>query len=257
MSRIDLILKDIEDIYVRENFNRLKKFLNDSVFFEGDFDFYEVDIPSASVLFPIPHGLKFIPADIIFLSITGDHNAFFNYENFDRTNIYVTAPGPCIIRFIAGRLTDLGRSITKNKYPFVAPATAGSTGGGGGGGTGSATDAPMVLSTFSTAVVTAPKDLVILTGTNTVSKITTNASGTIPNGIFGVGLIKPTSLSISVVTMGKVGGYSGFTPGRALYISTTGTPTHTAPSTGTVQQIGFANSTTEMFVNLMQPFRRA
>lgn len=255
MSRIDLILKDIQDIYVRENFNRLKKYLNDSVFFEGDFDFYEVDIPKASELFAVAHGLKFIPADIIFLNVTGDHNVYFNYENFDRDNIYITASGPCVVRFLAGRLSDLGKSIAKNKYPFVAPSTSG--GGGGGGGGDSATDAPMVLNTFGTNLATQPKDLLILTGTNTVQKITNNSSGTIPNGIFGVGLIKPTTLTISVVTMGRVGGYAGFTPGAALYISTAGIPTHTAPSTGTVQQIGFANSTTEMFVNLMQPFRRS
>jgi len=130
MSRIDLILKDIEDTYIRENFNRLKNYLNGQVFFEGDFNFYEVDVPSASVLFPIPHGLKFIPADIIFLSVTGNHNAYFNYENFDRTNIYITSLGPCILRFFAGRLNDLGRTLTKDKYPFVAPT-------GPGSGTGS------------------------------------------------------------------------------------------------------------------------
>lgn len=255
MSRLNLILKDIDDIYVRENFKRLIDYLNDSVFFEGDFDFYEIDISQPAELLPIPHGLKFIPADIIFLNVTGDHNVFFNYENFDRDNIYVTAAGPCIIRFLAGRLSELGKGLIKNKYPFVAPS--GSSGGGGGGGGATATDTPMVMDVFATSSGTAARDLVVLTGSNTVQKTPDNLTANVPHGIFGVALSKPTALTVQVVFLGRVGGYTGFTPGGALFISATGTPTHTVPTSGMVQKIGWAVSTTEMWVQLMQPLRRA
>ena len=57
--------------------------------------------------------------------------------------------------------------------------------------------------------------------------------------------------------IGILGGYSGFTTGLALYINTDGTLTHTAPETGTLQQVGFAVSPSEIFLFMQQPIRRA
>lgn len=275
---LELIFKDIEDKYVRENFFRVSKFLKDQVFFDGSFDFYEVDIPQANLNFAVRHGLKFIPTDVFFLAVDGDHNFYFKYQDFDRDFIYISANGPCVIRFIAGRLTDTGRAALKNKYPLVGPST------GGGSITSvasltaaltvtnpagpnvqlnlvpsliSAASAPRVLATFTTDVGTAAKDLLRVNAASTVTKITTNAAATIPNGIFGIGFTKPTSTSIQVAFSGIIGGYSGFTVGSPLFVSTGGVPTHTVPTTGVVQQIGFAVSTTELFVQLMLPTVRS
>lgn len=129
MSKIALILKDISDIYVRDNFYRLQKYFNDSVFFDGDFDFYEIEIPEANTNFKIRHGLKFIPTDIILLAVYGDFNFYFKYQNFDRDFIYVHANGPCSLRFLAGKLTNKGRSAVNKNFPLVPPDT------GGGGST--------------------------------------------------------------------------------------------------------------------------
>lgn len=111
--------------------------------------------------------------------------------------------------------------------------------------------------TFTTDVGTQPGDLLRVNAANTVTKITNNLSANIPHGIFGVGLSKPSSTQIEVVFVGLVGGYTGLTVGSAVFISTTGTPTHTPPTTGMLQQIGFAVSSTQILVNLMQPLRRA
>lgn len=116
---------------------------------------------------------------------------------------------------------------------------------------------PKLVATFNTDVGTLATHLLRVNGDNTVTQITDNASGTIPNGVFGVGLSKPSALQIDVVFTGIVGGYSGFTIGSPLFISTLGVPTHTPPATGMVQQIGFAVSATELFVSLMQPMRRS
>lgn len=116
---------------------------------------------------------------------------------------------------------------------------------------------PKLVATFNTDIGTLATHLLRVNGDNTVTQITDNASGTIPNGVFGVGLSKPSALQIDVVFTGIVGGYSGFTIGSPLFISTLGVPTHTPPATGMVQQIGFAVSATELFVSLMQPMRRS
>lgn len=116
---------------------------------------------------------------------------------------------------------------------------------------------PKLVATFNTDVGTLATHLLRVNGDNTVTQITDNASGTIPNGVFGVGLSKPSALQIDVIFTGIMGGYSGFTIGSPLFISALGVPTHTPPATGMVQQIGFAVSATELFVSLMQPMRRS
>jgi len=116
---------------------------------------------------------------------------------------------------------------------------------------------PKLVATFNTDVGTLATHLLRVNGDNTVTQITDNLAATIPNGVFGVGLSKPSALQIDVVFTGIVGGYSGFTIGSPLFISTLGVPTHTPPATGMVQQIGFAVSATELFVSLMQPMRRS
>jgi hypothetical protein len=119
------------------------------------------------------------------------------------------------------------------------------------------TTVPRLVATFTTDVGTLATHLVRVTGASTVQNITDNLAATIPNGVFGVGYNKPSATSIEVIFGGIVGGYAGFTTGLPLFISTSGVPTHTVPSTGMVQQIGFAVSTTELFVQLMQPMRRS
>lgn len=114
-----------------------------------------------------------------------------------------------------------------------------------------------LIKTFTTDVATLATHLVYITGTNTVTKITDNATATIPNGVFGIGYNKPSATSIQVIFAGIIGGYAGFTTGSPLFISTAGIPTHTVPATGMVQQIGFAVSASEFFVHLLQPMRRA
>jgi hypothetical protein len=100
--KLDLNLKDIEDPIVRENFFRLKRFIEEQTILDGFFTFFEIDIPAAVTSKPVKHNLSFIPKDIVLLSITGDYNAYFNYNDFTSSHIYITAAGPCVIRFLVG-----------------------------------------------------------------------------------------------------------------------------------------------------------
>lgn len=151
-------------------------------------------------------------------------------------------------------LSDLSNGgIAGPQGPQGPPGPSGPTGPTGP----AATQVPQLVKTFNTDVGTLATHLLRVNGDNTVTQITDNASGTIPNGVFGVGLSKPSALQIDVIFMGIVGGYAGFTIGSPLFISTAGIPTHTPPATGMVQQIGFAVSATELFVQLMQPMRRS
>lgn len=119
---IELILKDIEDPIARENFFRLSQFINRQVWFEGDFQLFDITIPRETKNFKIKHGLTFIPADIIPLSVQGDYNFYFKYSSFDAEYMYVDANGPVRIRFLAGKLSDQIRNkLSANSLPFVPP----------------------------------------------------------------------------------------------------------------------------------------
>ena len=256
MSSLDIILKDISDLYVRENFFRIQKYFAPIPFLQGNFTFFEIEIPKASSNFSVRHGLKFIPEDVFTLSVVGNHNFYFLYDKFDRESLYIHAEGPCVIRFLLGRLSDpIPRPINQN-YPFVAPPVPADITGAVSGGGSIASESPLLAETFNTDVGTLPNDLVRVTGTNTVTKITDNFSTSIPNGIFGLAWKKPTTITVKVIFIGIMDGYSGFTPGSPLFVSTSGTPTHTVATTGMVQQIGFAISASKLFLQLGSPLRR-
>lgn len=120
-----------------------------------------------------------------------------------------------------------------------------------------AEQAPRLIQIFDTDAGTAIGDLVKVTGNNFVSTIADNTVPEIPNGVFGIAFSKPTATTCGVLFVGIQGGYSGFTTGSALYLDTNGLLTHAAPATGTLQQLGFAISTTEIFLYMQQPIRRA
>lgn len=91
---------------------------------------------------------------------------------------------------------------------------------------------------------------------NHLVTVTNNAIATIPNGIFGVCHAKPTAGTADVLTMGIFTGVTGLSAAQPVFVSTTGTVTHTIPSTGVVQQIGFSKSATSYFINLLTPIHR-
>lgn len=252
MSKLDLILKDITDIYVRENFFRLKKFFDPVPFLQGDFTFFEVPIAKATDKFVVRHGLSFIPEDAFLLSVVGNQNFYFRFNEFDETNIYIHAEGPCVIRFLLGRLPSPKNRPVKGAFPQVSPIAPVVT-----TITGAAAESPKLAETFNTDAGTLPGNLVKVTATNTVTKISDNLVTTIPNGVFGMAWTKPSATNVKVLFLGIMDGFTGFTPGLPLFVSPAGVPTHTAPSTGTVQQIGFAISPTQVFVQLGQPMRRS
>lgn len=138
-----------------------------------------------------------------------------------------------------------------------------STGTSGGGSGSSSVDyatvageAAATVKEFITDAGTPVGSFVRVVGTNTVQNITDNTYATIPYGIFGVVLSKPSPLIAKVAFVGIVSGYSGLTTGSPIFISTSGLPTHTAPTTGMSQEIGKAVSTTEIFINIKQYFRK-
>jgi hypothetical protein len=104
----DLILKDIEDQYSRENFFRLKKFFESVSFFKGNFKHFEFNFDRALTSQKMAHGLGFKPQDVIQTFITGPGAITWDYINFDDKNLVLSTTGACKVRaFIGAYREDL------------------------------------------------------------------------------------------------------------------------------------------------------
>jgi hypothetical protein len=123
--KLDLLNKEIQDQYSRENFVRLKRELEAQQILNGNWRFFEQEFTQTGVKIPVKHNLSFVPRDIIILSEEGDRNSYFNYENFDATNLYVTISKPVRLRFLAGRFDDRSYGGSKKDFAFVSPPNGG------------------------------------------------------------------------------------------------------------------------------------
>lgn len=98
----DIILKDLSDPWVRENFWRLDKFFKAQPLFKGVFKFFELTFPAAVVAQRIPHGLGLKPLDVIQTSSIGTGVITWLYPDFTTTDLFVTTTGPVVVRAFVG-----------------------------------------------------------------------------------------------------------------------------------------------------------
>lgn len=124
--RLDLLLKEIKDDISRENFERIQELFDKLQILDGEWYFFDVDLPNAGTN-KIKHNQTFVPKDIILLNIQGDHGVYFKYQSFDGDFIHVVTRGPCRIRFLAGAFGGkaygqaAGQTRVAN-YPFIPQA---------------------------------------------------------------------------------------------------------------------------------------
>lgn len=98
-----LLITEIADKWVRENFKRLQDFLRDEPLLRGNFQFVEFTVSSAAT-HSVPHRLGFQPSEVIPLYVTPDTvSVTWKYDSFTRTTFSVTTTGACTIRAYIGR----------------------------------------------------------------------------------------------------------------------------------------------------------
>ncbi len=100
---IKLLVKEIKDPLIQENFKRLELELNlYQPMLRGEWQFFIITLTSAVTNFLYPHNLKFMPKDVLQTSITGTGALTWNYAKFDKTNLNITTTGPCVVRAFIG-----------------------------------------------------------------------------------------------------------------------------------------------------------
>lgn len=226
MAEIDLILKDIEDKWVKENFSRISRFVRDQTILDGRFKFFQVDLPRAFSRAALKHNLSFVPRDIIPLSAEGDQNFYYHFGESDRDNIYVTNDGPVILRFLAG-LYDTLSTRAPSVYPFV-PFNGGTT--------------PPVPETTDVIAV----DRVAGSALSALKAVRPNGAGkmvyadynsTYSNAtVTGITLTSAAAVDdpVTVVTDGLIAdaSFSGFTMNGWIYLGASGALTQTPVGSG-------------------------
>lgn len=104
----DIIFKDIEDQYTRENFVRINDFFKAFPLFKGQFKFFELTFDRVLTSQKVSHGLGFKPTDIIQTSIIGPGALTWDYVNFDDKSLVLSTTGACKIRVFIGAYREDG-----------------------------------------------------------------------------------------------------------------------------------------------------
>ena len=100
---MNLLLTEIADKWVRENFKRIQDKLRDDPLLRGNFQFIEFSVSSATT-HTVPHRLGFQPSEVIQLYVSPDSiSVTWNYDSFTKTTFSVTTTGSCTIRAYIGR----------------------------------------------------------------------------------------------------------------------------------------------------------
>ena len=101
-----LLIKEIEDKWVRENFQRLQDFIRLEALFKGNWKFLEITMTAAVTNRDFEHGLGFQPKDVIQLSLTEGVTWDWKYSRFTPTTVRFTTSGAGTIRALVGRYEE-------------------------------------------------------------------------------------------------------------------------------------------------------
>jgi hypothetical protein len=104
---LELYAEETQDEVVQENFDRIRRVLEKSFFFNFDGDGYTFDFTGDQTNFRFPHNLGFQPKDAWLTSEIGTGVLQFNYDLFDTEELDITVSGVSgtySVRFVAGIL---------------------------------------------------------------------------------------------------------------------------------------------------------
>ena len=100
MAKVDLITREIEDQYVRENMVRLTRFLNENPLVTMNSNIIDIE-PESDEERPYAHLLRGVPNVIMVLNREGEGT--FSFSDINRETITVTATKGLKLKLLFGR----------------------------------------------------------------------------------------------------------------------------------------------------------
>lgn len=117
MSLFTMLVNEITDRYLRENFKRLNDFAQIPGMALLNFTRLEITLTEEKTSFKVPHNLGYTPTDIWVTWVTGPALVQFNYDQFDSTNVVLstvigtpTKQAPLVLRCFVGAWANQGNS---------------------------------------------------------------------------------------------------------------------------------------------------
>lgn len=127
---MNLFTKQVDDLYLRKNFEIIEEAFNALVFSRGDFEFFEFRIEGQQDEFRLYHNLGFNPNDVIVTKAIGSSFEFV-YTGFTDTYLTIKTTGDLYLRCFVGNMK--GDEVSgANAFANVTD-DLGSSGGAGGG----------------------------------------------------------------------------------------------------------------------------
>lgn len=100
--KLTLLLKEITDQYIQENFLRITDFFKKQKMLQAEFTHFELVFSSAVTNFKFRHNLGFQPKDVIQTSSIGAGVLTWNYDKFDAQFLDITTTGAVKVRAFVG-----------------------------------------------------------------------------------------------------------------------------------------------------------
>jgi hypothetical protein len=96
-----LLTKEVQDLFIRKNFQNLVNYFSSQNQFVN-FNFFELNIPSAVTAQTMNHNLGYLPKDVVVTQVTGVGSVTFLYGKFTNTTFSYSSSGACRVRFFIG-----------------------------------------------------------------------------------------------------------------------------------------------------------
>ena len=123
-----LAVKEIQDVYLRQNFQNLSDYFsaqNQLI----NFNFFEIVFTKATDNYKLAHNLTFAPLDILLSQLTGSGSVSFNIGLSDDTYLNISCSDACRVRFYVGKFWNLITSTPSAPTDvfYFSPAVAASS----------------------------------------------------------------------------------------------------------------------------------
>jgi hypothetical protein len=111
IRRLTLMMKDLADPKVRENFRRVADYLRDDPFARGQFQHFTLTLtaPTYPATVTVPHGLSFRPTDVIQTAVSGGAVTWL-FDNFTATDLSISIAAATTVRAFIGAYGE-GRTV--------------------------------------------------------------------------------------------------------------------------------------------------
>lgn len=93
-----LLTREVQDIHIRENFQKLNEFVRTSLL--ADFSFREWPLKAGKQT--VKHGLGFVPKDVLVLHVSPAATITWHHEESTTEQLSVTASVACTVRVFLG-----------------------------------------------------------------------------------------------------------------------------------------------------------